>query len=234
MTAIQLRSGFDVHMRLAAGDDQFICDMARTSTIGADAFETTESAGLIGSLMRKRHGGPFEHGFMNFRITAPIRVWREFMRHRIGTSYSEESARYKILDGVFYMPGVNRKLVQVGKPMDYKFEEGSPELLDLVRDALLEGYETSWEKYEFMLENGAAKELAAFVLNTGIYSTCHVSMNPRSIMHFLSLRVESEKSTFPSNPQWEINQVANQMEHYFKRQWPLTHEAFVRHGRVAP
>jgi thymidylate synthase (FAD) len=118
--------------------------------------------------------------------------------------------------------------------MAYQFEEGDAEQYDLVRDALLSAYTESWTAYEFMLSEGIAKELAAFSLNTGIYSTAHVSMNPRSIMHFLSLRVKSEESRFPSNPQWEINQVADKMEVYFAKQWPLTHEAFVKHGRVAP
>ena len=55
------------------------------------------SEGLINYLMRDRHGSPFEHNSMTFFISAPIFVFREFMRHRVGWSYNEESGRYREL-----------------------------------------------------------------------------------------------------------------------------------------
>ena len=56
----------------------------------------------------------------------------------------------------------------------------------------------------------------------------------RGLMNFLSLRVKSEDSMFPSFPMWEINQVANKMELSFMEKMPLTHESFVANGRVQP
>jgi len=53
-------------------------------------------------------------------------------------------------------------------------------------------------------------------------------------MSFLSLRTKHVDATFPSNPQWEINQVADKLEQIFKAKFPLTHEAYLQHGRVAP
>ena len=40
---------------------------------------------------------------MTFFISAPIFVFREFMRHRMA-SYNEESGRYRELRPVFYVP----------------------------------------------------------------------------------------------------------------------------------
>ena len=62
---------------------------------------------------------------MTFYVQAPIFVWREHMRHRV-MSYNEESGRYRVLRPVFYVPGADRRLVQIGKPGAYEFVEGPP------------------------------------------------------------------------------------------------------------
>lgn len=229
-----LRVGFDVDLVDSSGSDELICKAARVSTLGAASIDSSESKGLIKFLMKNRHGSPFEHSFMMFRISAPIFVWREFMRHRIGFSYNEQSGRYMKLEPVFYVPNSQRPLVQIGKPGAYEFVEGSYEQSSLVISKLASTYTVSWEAYEEMLEKGIAKEVSRMCLPVAIYSTAYVTCNTRSIMSFLSLRTKHEDSKFPSYPQWEINQVANQMEVIFEEKFPITHEAFNISGRVSP
>lgn len=196
---IQLRSDFDVELIDYAGSDEFICKAARVSTLGADSLESSESAGLINFLMSNRHGSPFEHSMMTFRISAPIFVWREYMRHRIGFSYNEQSGRYMELDPVFYIPDENRNLVQKGKPGAYEFVPGSPDQFDRVVQTLGRGYELAYNAYLFMLYENTAKEVARMCLPVAIYSTAYVTCNPRSMMSFLSLRTKHESSRFPAN-----------------------------------
>jgi len=231
---ITLRSNFDVELVEYAGSDELICQAARVSTLGAASIDTSESAGLIRFLMSNRHGTPFEHSMLMFRISAPIVVWREFMRHRVGISYNEQSGRYMELDSIFYIPPMERNLVQIGKPGHYKFVPGTLEQYDAMRYCLQRSYATSWDSYKSQLKLNIAKEVARLCLPVSIYSTAYVTMNPRSLMHFLSLRTKHDDSKFPSYPQWEINQVANQMESIFAKQFPLTHSAFVASGRVSP
>lgn len=231
---ITIRNDFEVELVEHAGSDALICKAARVSTLGSASLETTESFGLINFLMKNRHGSPFEHGFDCFRIKAPIFVWREFMRHRIGISYNEQSARYMELSPEFYVPPFERALIQVGKPGYYEFIPGPNDLYQGVLREFKTQYEAAWRSYQVMLRDDVAKEVARMVLPVGIYSTAYVSMNPRSIMHFLSLRTKSEGSTFPSYPQWEINQVANLIEHHFGNIYPITLDAFNRNGRVCP
>ncbi len=204
------------------------------STLGAASIDSSESKGLIKFLMSNRHGSPFEHSFMMFRISTPIFVWREFMRHRIGFSYNEQSGRYMKLDPVFYVPNPQRSFVQIGKPGAYEFRLDSYEQYSLVISKLASSYTVVWESYEEMLDNNVAKEVARMCLPVAIYSTAYVTCNTRSMMSFLSLRTKHEDSTFPSYPQWEINQVANQMEVLFTEKFPITHEAFNNAGRVSP
>lgn len=234
MSTITIRTDFDVIEVECAGSDELICKAARVSTLGAASLETTESAGLIKFLMANRHGSPFEHSMLMFRISAPIAVWREFMRHRVGVSYNEQSGRYMELEPVFYVPSIERNIVQTGKPGQYTFIPGTPEQHHMMMESLITSYRLSWICYQDQLKGGVAKEVARFCLPVAIYSTAYVTMNPRSLMHFLSLRTKHEDSKFPSFPQWEINQVANQMEEIFAQEFPLTHEAFHSLGRVSP
>lgn len=231
---IEFSSSMRVELVEMAGSDQGICRAARVSTLGAASYGTDESAGLIKFLLSNRHGSPFEHGMFTFRISAPIMVWREFMRHRIGFSYNEESGRYKKLDPKFYVPGLSRPLVQVGKAGAYSFVSGTEEQYEETLSDLGIAYCTAWQSYSSMLDRGIAKEIARSCLPVATYSTAYVTCNPRSLMSFISLRTRDESSKFPSYPQYEIELVARKMEEIFAEEYPLTYEAFNKAGRVSP
>lgn len=232
--AIFTRSDFDVELVDSVGSDEMICRAARVSTIGAESIDSDESAGLINFLMRNRHGTPFEHNSMTFRIKAPIFVWREFMRHRIGFSYNEQSGRYMELSPEFYIPAPSRPLIQTGKAGKYQFEPGTVELYSTVRQSLKAAYNAAWNEYRYQLDAGIAKEVARICLPVSIYSCAYVTCNARSLMSFLSLRTKSPFATFPSYPMTEIEDVARKMEYEFGVLFPLTHTAFADNGRVSP
>lgn len=215
------------------GGDQRICQAARVSTKGADSFGTDESEGLINFLVGNRHGSPFEHVVFTWLICAPIFVWREFMRHRMA-SYNEESGRYKQLEPIFYLPGPERKLVQIGKTGAYEFVDGTDEQYEIVQRFLTESSTTAYENYVTMLEAGVAKEVSRMALPLNIYSSAYVTMNLRGLMNFLSLRTKSELSAHKSFPQREIEMVAEKMEEAFISVAPLTHVSFEKRGRVQP
>jgi thymidylate synthase (FAD) len=183
--------------------------------------------------MRDRHGTPFEHTSLTYFISAPIFVFREFMRHRIA-SYNEESGRYRELRPVFYVPGPERRLVQQGKPGAYEFVEGTAEQHALVVEQTEASCRAAYAAYQEMLAAGVAREVARIVLPVGTYSSMYVTMNARALMNFLSLRTKHPDSHFPSFPQREIEMVADLMESEWAALMPITHEAFVASGRVAP
>jgi len=227
-----------VELVKASASDADVIWAARVSTAGEQSLEEVgedpaRSAGLINYLARERHGSPFEHTSMTFFVSAPIFVFREFMRHRIA-SYNEESGRYRELQPVFYVPNKDRKLVQVGKTGAYTFEDGTQEQFDLTVKAMKESYVFVYERYQKMLEAGVAREVARAVLPVALYSSMYVTMNARALMNFLSLRTSREGSHFPSYPQREIEMVAEKMEEHFATLMPLTYGAFQKSGRIAP
>ena len=235
---VQFRSDVTVELVKSSASDADVVFAARVSTQGERSrtsidADPTEAGGLIRFLMRERHGSPFEHSVMTFYVAAPIFVWREHMRHRM-TSYNEESGRYRVLQPVFYTPGADRKLVQVGKPGAYEFVDGSAEQSSLVTDAVRRATTAAYAEYVRMLDAGVAREVARAVLPVSIYSSAYVTMNARALMNFLSLRRRSDDSQFPSYPQREIEMVAERYEELWAGLMPLTHAAFVASGRVAP
>lgn len=215
------------------GGDQRVVQAAKVSTRGSDALDASGTEGFINYLARSRHGSPFEHSTFTFLLELPIFVVRELQRHRIA-SFNEESGRYKQLAPVFYVPDGDRKLVQVGKPGEYRFEHGSPMQAWETEDAIKSASCDSYVEYEGLLRMGVAREVARMVLPLNIYSSLFITLNARSLMNLLSLRVQDDASMFPSYPQREIEMMAVQMEEHFKAKMPATYKAFIKHGRVAP
>lgn len=235
---ISFRSDVTVELVKHAASDADVIWAARVSTKGDQSLDEidsdpSKSAGLINYLMRDRHGSPFEHSTMTFFVSGPIFMWREHFRHRIA-SYNEESGRYKVLEPVFYVPNRERKLIQVGKAGHYEFIDGTQEQFDLVDSQTREASISAYRAYEKMLDAGVAREVARICLPLNIYSSAYVTMNARAMMNFLSLRRKADGSHFPSFPQREIEMVAELYEDAFAKLMPLTHQAFVANGRVAP
>lgn len=229
---MEFKSTMDVELIDVMGSDDRIVAAARVSTLGAEAADD-EAPGLINFLMKNRHGTPFEHCIMQFRVSAPIFVWREHHRHRIA-SYNEESGRYKQLEPIFYKPDDDRPLVQTGKPGHYIYVPGDEAQLTAVSVSIQAQCLSAYQEYEYLLGRGIAKEVARMVLPVNIYSTCYVTMNLRALMNFLSLRRKDEDSTFPSYPQREIEMVAERYAHHFESQFPITYHTFIRNGSVSP
>jgi len=235
---IIFRDDVSVELIKASASDADVIWAARVSTAGEQSMDEigedpARSAGLINYLARERHGSPFEHTSMTFFISAPIFVFREFMRHRIA-SYNEESGRYRELRPVFYVPSKDRKLVQIGKAGAYTFVDGTQEQFDLTVGAIKESCTVAYENYKKMLDAGVAREVARAVLPVTLYSSMYVTMNARALMNFLSLRTSREGSHFPSYPQREIEMVAEKMEEHFAKLMPITYAAFEKSGRVCP
>ena len=244
MSDIIFRSDVTVELVRSSASDSDVLFAARVSTQGEQTLESAaahtdasedekRSKGLINYLMRDRHGSPFEHNSMTFYVQAPIFVFREFQRHRIA-SYNEESGRYKELSPVFYVPGPERNLIQVGKTGAYEFLPGSAEQIALVEQESRTSSKQAYESYQRMLEAGVAREVARIVLPLNIYSSMYVTMNSRALMNFLSLRTSREGTHFPSFPQREIEMCAEKMEDFWAELMPYTYEAFNKNGRVAP
>lgn len=238
MTAseIQYKSDVDVELVQCVGDDTGIAEAAWVSNYGGDipTEKHERIPGLINFLMRDRHGTPFEHNSFTFRLAAPLFVFYEMHRHRVGWSYNEESARYRTLEPVFYVPRAERALRQVGSPGKYTFEEGNYSERAITYGAHRRVAQNSWGEYKALLEAGIAREVARNVLPVSIYKTQYATCNLRSLLAFVSLRWAHELSRVPTFPLDEIQMVAQGMEALAREKFPIAFDCFDKQGRVGP
>ena len=209
----------------ALASDLAVVNAARVSFNAVSDEMTERDEGLIRFLVRQRHGSPFEHGYFRFIIKAPIFVVREHHRHRAGHAYNEWSGRYSKLEAEYYVPDYVR--TQVGKPGAYTFEPVEPEVREAAQEEIRTVAEEAFAAYERMLEQGVAKEVARMALPLSLYTKYFWSCNPRSLMHFCSLR-NSEDA------QYEIREYARAAESFLEKLMPVTHAAFLANGRIAP
>ncbi len=143
----------------------------------------------------------------------------------VHNSYNEWSGRYSKIEPEFYVPENVR--TQIGKPGSYSFEPVDDEVRENAQREIEENATRAFQAYERMLEQGVAKEVARSVLPLSTYTKYYWSCNPRSLMHFCSLRNHDAA-------QYEIRQFAAAAETFLERQMPITHAAFVANDRTAP
>lgn len=232
MSEVVMTSDITVKLVRAMASDDMVVQAAQVSAKGENKPETVPKR-LIEALMQGRHGSPFEHNAFTFFVEAPIFVFREWHRHRI-SSYNEMSGRYTELLPRFYTPAEDRALTNVGTKMKPNFVPGSGMQQAAVANLNKEIAEDAWRKYQFLLKYGVANEIARTVLPVSIMSQMYWTVNARSLMNFLSLRGDQEGALVVSYPQREIQIAAEQVEKIFAEHMPLTHEVWVRSGRVAP
>lgn len=243
MSEIKFRSDIKVSVNTEA-----CCGSDRTLARAAWAVPPNEGhdrqmTGVLAGCMKLHHNSPFEHGLLSVYVEAPGVVWWQLTRQRFMSMDSEdfafslESGRYKVLDPEFYLPPYGRPMFEPAgfKPMKPELSPGRPEDSHLVTFAMKTGATLAWERYENLVKLGVARELARNVLpNWMLYCDGYVTAKPLSWLHFFMKRNPTPDTTVATYPQWEIAEFARQCEEIFATQFPLTHEAFIASGRIAP
>lgn len=223
MSEITFRSDAGVTLLQHTGGEDMVILAARQSTNGRHAKQV-DVPRLLKFLAEDGHKVPFEHNILTFHFEVPIFTSRQILKYR-HSSISEESGRYRELEGVFYVPDANRKVVQVGKTGEYRFE-ADESALDTVDSVLTENSYDCWANYNYLLSEGIAKEVARMVLPLNLYSSMVVSMNLVGWLHFISQRA----TLAPSHGQAEIADVADQVAEHIEELYPNAWKQFVENG----
>lgn len=215
-----LDKGFIRLVDFMGGDDRVV-SAARVSFGGTSKGEERDK-GLIKYLLEHRHHTPFEHCYFQFHICCPIYVARQWMRHRWG-SYNEISARYTQVKDEFYIPSVFRG-------QDVQNRQGSV-AAELDQEALHQIYqdsvEASFAAYNKLIAAGVAREMARGVLPVCQYTQFYWSVNARSLLNFLQLRMDG-------HAQYEIRVYADAIAQIFKEKMPWSWQAFEALNKTLP
>lgn len=223
MSEITFRSDAKVTLLQHTGGEDMVVLAARQSTNGKHAKQV-DVPRLLKFLAEDGHKVPFEHNILTFHLEVPIFTSRQLIKYR-HSSISEESGRYRELEGVFYVPDANRKVVQVDKTGEYKFEQDFSKSI-VFRKLLEHNSKETWATYQNALRMGIAKEVARMGLPVNLYSSLVMSMNLVGWLHLISQRA----TLAPSHGQAEIADVADQIAEHIEELYPSAWKQFVANG----
>lgn len=171
---------------------------------------------LIDFLFKHEHFSTFRHSYFSFRVKAPLLVFRQFWKYQIGsdwvenenvgtiqipeTNWNEMSGRYVEFEPEFYIP----QEIRIQSKNNKQGSEGKLLLLENGEDPV-QFFETScnqmYEKYNYLVKAGAAKEQARALLPQNIYSECMWTASLQCILYVLHQRLKSDA-------QFEIREYA--------------------------
>jgi thymidylate synthase (FAD) len=169
--------------------------------------------------MRHLHTTPFEMVELKFHVKLPIFVARQWIRHRTA-NVNELSGRYSIMKDEFYIPvpdAVKRQSVRnkQGRAED----DVPPELQQKVLTMLLEDQRRTYSRYEELLNDEIARELARINLPLSLYTEWYWKIDLHNLFHFLHLRMDQ-------HAQFEIRLYAETIGQIVKTVAPMSWEAF--------
>ena len=144
------------------GSDKSVVNAARVSFSKDSADQTLDykDEKLIKYLAKHDHWSPFAHNSIQLKVTAPIFIARQLVKHQVGGVWNEVSRRYISTDPDFFVPTEWR-----AKPVNAK--QGSTGLIENGSEAfdLLEKHhEACLQLYQTLLDMNICPEQARMVL----------------------------------------------------------------------
>jgi thymidylate synthase (FAD) len=194
------------------GNDLQIVNAARVSYARHSEKFSDADQRILTTLISSGHETPFEQTFLQYRVKLPLFVARQWMRHRVGVSYNEQSARYTKMAEEFYIP---KKWRNISKQYSELDEQGRATVDAEAQATYSIALKAASQAYEQLLSLGVPRELARGVLPVSLYTQFVFACNMRSLFHFVSLRADS-------HAQWEIQQYAKGMMKLAQPYFPVS------------
>ena len=161
---------------------------------------------LIRYLHKHKHKSPFNHAFLTVRVSAPMFVARQLVKHKF-MPWNEVSRRYVDFEPEVYGPNEWRSRSddkKQGSSEDDTMEVG-PDYVEFVSDALA--------YYQSLLDSGVCPEQARMVLPLSTYTEWYWSGTLGAFLDMLKLRLAPDT-------QAETRQVAQDVATIVKDYFP--------------
>lgn len=174
---------------------------------------------LISYLAKHNHWTPFAHCQAQFRISAPIFVARQLVKHQIGLVWNEVSRRYVDEEPEFYFPDVWRgKPVNAKQGSDGVVDSNQPNIQIDTATRMLAGH--SLDVYNSLLEAGVAPEQARMVLPQNTMTTWWWTGSLVAFARVCNLRLDP-------HAQKETADVAAKINELLEPEFPVSWRALV-------
>ncbi len=210
------------------GSDIRICEAARISYKSPSKGDDADKK-LLSFLWKNKHTSPFEMVKVTLNIKLPIFVMRQYVRHRM-QNLNEVSARYTELPNEFYIPTKWRK--QDDKNKQGSFVDADWDVPEEVlgrysrnqwqSEGLKRHCENAYKYYQYLLDQGIAREMARMVLPINIYTEIYACWDLKNLLHFITLREDA-------HAQAEIQEYGKAIKYICQELFPWTLEAYEKH-----
>lgn len=200
------------------GTDLTVVNAARVSfDTHKDTFEPKDEK-LLGYLAKHDHWSPFAHAQVQLRITAPIFVARQLVKHQIGLVWNEVSRRYVSDEPTFYVPTVWR-----GKPVDgaKQGSHGEIKLSKATLDRIDAFLDEADSLYEDLMHFGVCPEQARMLLPQNLMTSWYWTGSLYACARVCKLRLDSHS-------QLETTEVAVEIEKICREHFPNAWEELTK------
>ena len=203
------------------GTDLPVVNAARVSFDKHHEEFTKGDEKLIAYLAKHGHWTPFGHPQLQFRISAPIFVARQLVKHQVGLVWNEVSRRYVDTVPVFHIPTQWR-----GKAEDRK-QGSSKETVNLnftITDAVIDLHTNALELYRQLLDAKVAPEQARLVLPQSMYTEWYWTGSLYAFARVCNLRTSEDA-------QEETRYVAQEISTLIETKFPISWK-YLKNGKV--
>jgi len=194
------------------GTDLTVVNAARVSFDNHHDDFTTGDEKLIAYLARHGHWTPFGHPQLQFRISAPIFVARQLVKHQVGLVWNEVSRRYVDTAPVFHIPtqwrgkAENKKQGSSGETIDLNFK---------VTDKIMDLHTNALELYTQLLEANVAPEQARMILPQSMYTEWYWTGSLYAFARVRNLRISDDA-------QEETREIAQKISTLIGPKFPIS------------
>jgi len=202
------------------GSDRTPAQTARTSFRNRTERTPEEDARLTDYLVRNRHTTPLEFCQLRYYMKLPIFVARQLVRHRTA-SINEISYRYVKAAREFYVPELDR----MQRAATDNKQGSSSEVVDdpgTCAALIVMACEYAFDRYDELLKQGLAPELARTVLPVGTYTEWYWQIDLHNFLHFAKLRLDP-------HAQYEIRAYAEAMLTLARPHFPTVIASWEKH-----
>lgn len=227
----------DVEYLRHSGDDLAVVNAARVSFDVESDWENADRAleysgvelrlsdrdtRLINYLAKHRHKSPFNHAFASFRVSAPIFVARQLVKHEY-LPWNEVSRRYVEGDLEWYWPEADDWRSQPENVKQGSGEPLSPEDVEIIEDHYRDLIECAELVYYDAIARGLSREQARMFLPQGLMTTWVWSGSLYAFAKMCQLRLDS-------HAQRESGYVAEKIDATMEALFPISWAALKEHG----
>ena len=194
------------------GSDLTVVNAARVSFDNHHEEFIKGDEKLIAYLAKHGHWTPFGHPQLQFRISAPIFVARQLVKHQIGLVWNEISRRYVDTDPLFYIPSQWR-----GRAKDKK-QGSSKEFVDLnfkITDKVTDLHTNALDLYKQLLEAQVSREQARMDLPQSMYTEWYWTGSLYAFARTCNLRISEDA-------QEETKQIALMIADLIETKFPIS------------